>query len=154
MELIAVSQTIRYIHEKKLELALADQEYVAQFVFRTGDLELTNKLIEELIQPVADKNRIRQRFETMVEPHSDWLQKSEELLIALLLYQIQAEKAVKLLSGLLSNCHAPMMEESENHAAMEREENKKERNREEQYIEEEAYVRRDTTGSTDYPSRI
>jgi len=100
MELIAVSQTIRHIHEKNLELTLPDQEFVAQFVFRTRDLELTNKLIEELIQPVADKNRIRQKFETMVDLPSDWLQKSEELLIALLLYQIQEEKAVKLLSGL------------------------------------------------------
>jgi len=152
MELIAVSQTIRHIHEKKLELTLPDQEFVAQFVFRTGDLELTNKLIEELIQSVADKNRIRQKFETMVDLPSDWLQKSEELLIALLLYQIQEEKAVKLLSGLLSDCHVPMSEESENHVAMEKEEN--EREREEQFIEEEAYVRRDTTGSTDYPSRL
>lgn len=154
MELIAVSQTIRHIHEKKFELTLPDQEFVAQFVFRTGDLELTNKLIEELIQPVADKNRIRQKFETMVDPPSDWLQKSEELLIALLLYQIQEEKEVKLLSGLLSDCHAPMTEESENHAAMEKEENERERKKEEQFIEEEAYVRRDTTGSTDYPSRL
>lgn len=152
MELTAVTQTIRHIHEKKLELSLADQEYVAQFVFRTEDLELTNKLIEELIQPGEDKNRIRQKFETMVDIPSDWLQKSEELLIALLLYQIQEEKAVKLLSGLLSDCHVPMTEKSKNHAAMEREKNERERNREEQYIEEEVYVRRNTTGSADYPS--
>lgn len=154
MDLTEVTQTIRHIHEKKLELALPDQEYVAQFVFRTGDLELTNKLIEELVQPDADKNRIRREFEIMVDLPSDWIQKLEELMIALLLYRIQEEKAVKLLSGLLSDCHVPMTEESENHAAMEREENERERKREEQFIEEEAYVRRDTTGSTDYPSRL
>ncbi len=154
MELTAVSETIRHIQEKKLELALPDQEFVAQFVFWTGDLELTNKLIEELVQPDADKNRIRRKFEIMVDIPSDWIQKLEELMIALLLYRIQEEKAVKLLSGLLTDCHVPMTEESKNHAAMEREKNERERNREEQYIEEEVYVRRDTTGSTDYPGRL
>ncbi len=152
MELIAVTQTIRHIQEKKLELAQSDQEYVAQFIFRTGDLELTNKLIEELIKPDADKNRIRRKFETMVDIPSDWIQKLEELLIALLLYKIQEEKAVKLLNGLLSDCQIPMTEGGSNHAAMVRKES--ERNREEQYMEEEVYVGRDTTGSTDYPSRL
>lgn len=154
MELITVTQTIRHIHEKKLELSLPDQEFVAQFVFRTGDLELTNKLIVELTQPDADRNRIRQKFETMVDLPSDWMQKLEELLIALLLYRIQEEKAVKLLSGLLSDCYVPMTEESKNHAVMEREENERKREKEEQFIEEGTYVRRDTTGNTDYPSRL
>jgi hypothetical protein len=154
MELIAVTQTIRHIHEKNLELTLPDREFVAQFVFRTGDLELTNKLIEELIQPDADRNRIRQKFETMVDLPSDWMQKLEELLIALILYRIQEEKAVMLLNGLLSDCPIHMTEERKNHATMEREENERKKEKEEEFIEEETYVRRDTTGNTDYPSRL
>ncbi len=152
MELIAVTQAISNINEKKTELTQTEKEFVAQFIFRTGDGELTNKLIEELIQPGADRQRIFKKFEIMVELPSDWIQKLEELLIALEMYRIQGERTAKLLTGLLSGCHVSIMEES-NRIAMEREES--ERKREKEFLEKgETYVGRNTTGGTDHPSRL
>lgn len=154
MEFMIVAQTIAHIHDKKLELTEKEKEFVAQFALRSADGELTYKLLEELMQPGADRQRVCRKFEVMAELPTEWIQKLEELFIALLMYRIQQERAVKLLESLIPVCQASITKERINHTAMEKEESEKQEVEHRDMEKGETYVGGNTTGSTDYPSRL
>lgn len=111
MGLLAAIQSEELDGQKKEALTEADQEFVLQFAYRTGDGRLTNKLIDELIRPEADRQNICRKFETLVDAWPDWIQKMENLLVALERYRIQEEKAVGALSQLLSAYGISLTEE-------------------------------------------
>lgn len=102
MELTALAQTVEKVWQIGMPLSASDKEYVVQFAFRTGDGELTNKLIDELIQTGTDKTAVYQRFNTMVDFQPDWVQSIENLLVSLEMYRIQEEKVLKALTEIFS----------------------------------------------------
>lgn len=102
MELVALKQTAQMVCRMGESLSGADKEYVVQFAFRTGDGELTNKLIDELIQPEADREAVYQRFNALADFQPDWIRDIENLLVSLELYRVQEEQAIKTLAEILS----------------------------------------------------
>ena len=111
MGLVAVTQTAEMLREKNISLTERDMEFVVQFAFHTGDKELTDKLIDELTEPAADRNAVCRKYETLTGFMPDWIQRIENLLVSLEMYGVQEEKAVKTLSELLSACGISMTEE-------------------------------------------
>ena len=83
-------------------LSGADKEYAVQFAFRTGDRELTDKLMQELQHPGADREAVCRRFRVMEDAGSDWIRDMENLLVSLELYRLQEETAFKALAGVIS----------------------------------------------------
>ncbi len=102
MGLAVLTRTAEMVGQMKAALTEADKEYVVQFAFRTGDGELTNKLIDELIKPDADRQAVFRRFETMTDFRPDWIRGIENLLVSLEMYRVQEERALKALSAMLS----------------------------------------------------
>lgn len=102
MELVIVAQTAELLEQKQAVLSETDKEFVLQFAFATGDKELTDKLIEELSEPDADKGTVYQKYETLTGFQPDWIRKIENLLVSLEMYRIQEEKAVRTLSEILT----------------------------------------------------
>lgn len=102
MGLVAVAETADLINEKQAALSETDKEFVVQFAFLTGDKELTNKLIDELIEDGADKGAVLQKYSTMTGFQPDWIRRIENLLVALEMYRIQEERAIQTLSELLT----------------------------------------------------
>lgn len=116
MGLVAVTQTAEMLREKNISLTERDMEFVVQFAFRTGDKELTDKLIDELSKPSADRNAVCRKYETLTGFMPDWVQRIENLLVSLEMYRVQEEKAVQTLAELLSACGISMTEEEIRHA--------------------------------------
>lgn len=102
MGLVIVAQTAELLEQKQAVLSETDKEFVLQFAFATGDKELTDKLIEELSEPDADKGTVYQKYETLTGFQPDWIRKIENLLVSLEMYRIQEEKAVRTLSEILT----------------------------------------------------
>lgn len=102
MELLIVSQTLEQMEQGKSAITEADKEFVVQFAFATGDKELTNKLVEELAVPDADKEAVYRKYETLTGFQPDWIRKIENLLVSLEMYRIQEEKAISTLSEILT----------------------------------------------------
>lgn len=102
MEHVALKRTAQMVCRMGETLSGADKEYVVQFAFRTGDGELTNKLIDELIQPGADREAVYQRFNALTDFQPDWIKRIENLIVSLELYRVQEEKALKTLTEILS----------------------------------------------------
>ena len=101
MGLVAVAETAELISAKRVTLSETDKEFVVQFAFSTGDMELTNKLIDELMEDGVDKGAVLQKYSTMTGFQPDWIKRIENLLVALEMYRIQEEKAMQTLLELL-----------------------------------------------------
>lgn len=102
MELLIVSQTLEQMEQGKSAITEADKEFVVQFAFATGDRELTNKLVDELAALDADKEAVYRKYETLTGFQPDWIRKIENLLVSLEMYRIQEEKAISILSEILT----------------------------------------------------
>lgn len=89
----------------------AEKEFILQFACKTGDKELTNKLIDELMNGEKDQETVFGKYQTMVDFRPDWLNRIENLLVALEMYRQEEEKAVKHLSDILSAYHIEVPEE-------------------------------------------
>lgn len=102
MGLNALQQAVEKISSMGDVLSGADREYVVQFAFQTGDTELTEKLLDELSWPDADREAVYSRFNTMTDFKPDWIRSIENLLVSIEMYRIQEEKAVRTLAEILS----------------------------------------------------
>lgn len=102
MGLVAVAQAADLINAKQVTLSETDKEFLVQFAFATGDKELTNKLIDELVCEGADKGVVLLKYSTMKGFQPDWIRRIENLLVALEMYRMQEEKAIQTLSELLT----------------------------------------------------
>lgn len=102
MGLVAVAETADLLNSRQAVLSETDKEFVVQFAFSTGDKELTNKLIDELVTESADKGAVLQKYSTMTGFQPDWIRRIENLLVALEMYRIQEEKAIQTLSEILA----------------------------------------------------
>lgn len=83
-------------------LSGAGWEYAVQFALRTGDRELTDKLMEELQRPGADREAVCRRFRVMENVRPEWIRDMENLLVSLELYRLQEEKALISLASVIS----------------------------------------------------
>lgn len=101
MSLVSITESMEMLSEKGNNLSIDDKEFVVQFAFRTEDMELTEKLIEELSQSNSDKNAIRVKYEQLKEKQISWVEKIENLLIALEMYREEEEKAVRRIAEFL-----------------------------------------------------
>ena len=102
MGLKTINETVEYLGEKKPLLAYEEREFVVQFAFKSGDMQLTKKLIDELACAEHGKDAIIQKFKTMIDLQPNWVEQIENLLVAIEMYRIEEEKAVDHLVDVLA----------------------------------------------------
>jgi len=101
MGLMAINETVGQLGEKQSFLTNKEREFVVQFAFKSGDIQLAKKLIDELIDPDTNNEMVIQRFTTMMDIKPHWIEQIENLLVAIELYRIEEEKAVESLVDVL-----------------------------------------------------
>lgn len=101
MSLIMITEAMRFMEEADADISMEDKEFVAKYAFRTGDSELVKKLIEELQEKDADREKVQTRYMQLAENKPEWAEQIENLLIALEMYRIEEEKAVKRIADFL-----------------------------------------------------
>ncbi len=111
MGLTAVTEVVKLLGDSRPTLTDEDKEYILQFAFRTSDMELTSKLIDELCAPKKDSLAIYQKFQTMVDTKPEWISQIEDLLIALERYRVEEERAIKALTEVLAAYGVEVSEE-------------------------------------------
>lgn len=112
MGLAAVAETMEMPGQKNMALAERDREFAAWFAFRTGDRELTEKLVGELLAGDGDGEAVRLKYRVLAGPAPAVLiQKAENLLVSLEMYRVLGELTVKDLAELLSVCGTPAHED-------------------------------------------
>lgn len=107
----ALTRTAEMVSKMTAPLTAADKEYVVQFAYHTADGELTNKLIDELLYPDANKAAIYQKYETMVDFRPDLIRAIEDLLVSLEMYRVREKMTLKALTEILSAYGLELTEE-------------------------------------------
>lgn len=102
MSLIMLTEAMRFIEEADADISMEDKEFVAKYAFRTGDTDLVKKLIEELQEKEADREKIQTKYMQLADNKPEWAEQIENLLIALEMYRIEEEKAVKRITDFLT----------------------------------------------------
>ena len=101
MSLIMITESMKLMEKKNIRLGAKEKEFVLQYAFQTGSPELTEKLIEELAKEDADFEKIKTKFEQANRKVPDWVEQIENLLVALEMYRIEEEKAIKRIADFL-----------------------------------------------------
>lgn len=101
MSLIMITESMKLMEAKDVTFGAKEKEFVLQYAFQTGSPELTEKLIEELAKEDADFEKIKSKFEQANRKVPDWVEQIENLLVALEMYRIEEEKAIKRIADFL-----------------------------------------------------
>ena len=102
MSLIMITEAMRFIEEADAVISLEDKEFVAKYAFRTGDTDLVKKLIEELQEKDADREKVQTKYMQLADNKPEWAEQIENLVIALEMYRIEEDKAVKRITDFLT----------------------------------------------------
>ena len=88
MSLIMITEAMRFIEEADAVISMEDKEFVAKYAFRTGDTDLVKKLIEELQEKDADREKVQTKYMQLADNKPEWAEQVENLVIALEMYRI------------------------------------------------------------------
>ena len=102
MSLIRITEAMELMEKAGADISMEDKEFIAQYAFRTGDTDLIKKLILELQEKDTDKEAIKTKYMQLADKKTGWAEKIENLLIALEMYRIEEEKAVKRITDFLT----------------------------------------------------
>lgn len=59
MSLIMITEAMKLMEETDADFGMEEKEFIAQYAFRTGDTDLVKKLIEELQEKDADREKVQ-----------------------------------------------------------------------------------------------
>ena len=91
MSLIMITEAMRFIEEADAVISMEDKEFVAKYAFRTGDTDLVKKLIEELQEKDADREKVQTKYMQLADNKPEWAEQIENLVIALEMYRIEED---------------------------------------------------------------
>ncbi len=150
MGLTIISNTVSELCKTKHSFSDGEKEFVVQFAFRSGDTELTNRLIDELAdcENGQESQKVMEQYAKMIAMKPHWVSQIENLLLSIEMYRIEEEKAINRLAEVLTaygvdvteeqvrRADAEEIKEKVNESRREQEENEEyeEENKSEQYV--------------------
>lgn len=99
--MISIEETIEAIRKKQDVLTDEEIQFIIQFAFKTSDVELTQKMIEDFATAGKDSKALIQKYEAVLDVKPKWVDQIENLLVAIELYRLEEEKAVNRLADVL-----------------------------------------------------
>ncbi len=103
MSLAVISETMNDIAVTGHTFTSEEKEFVVQFAFKTGDKELTNKLIDELMvsEDEETSKNVMKKFSVLHDVKPVWVSQIENLLVAIEMYRVEEAKAIDRLAKVL-----------------------------------------------------
>ena len=102
MSLIMITEVMKLMEETDADFGMEEKEFIAQYAFRTRDTDLVKKLIEELQEKDADREKVQTKYMQLADNKPEWAEQVENLVIALEMYRIEEDKAVKRITDFLT----------------------------------------------------
>lgn len=96
-----INDALKLMGKKGVAFSMEDKEFVLQFAFKSHDMELTAKLVEELCENNKDTMAVKVKYKQLEDKKPDWIDKIENLLVALEMYRIEEEKAIIRITDFL-----------------------------------------------------
>ena len=114
MSLIMITEAMKLMEETDADFGMEDKEFIAQYAFRTGDTDLVKKLIEELQEKDADREKVKTKYMQLADKKPEWAEQIENLRIVNLLKESLKipflflssgeSRILRCIGGSLGNC--------------------------------------------------
>jgi len=152
MGLTIINETVSEMCKQRHSFSDGEKEFVVQFAFKSGSKELTNQLIDELIQceDGQESQRVMEDYAKKIHMKPHWVSQIENLLVSIEMYRIEEEKAINRLAEVLAAYGVDVTEEQVKRADAEEIKEKVNESRREQEAEEEREEEREETKSEEY----
>ena len=78
-----------------------ERQQIAWYAFKTGDDELTQKLVEELSSDNCNRESIMQKYFAIADREVFWIEQIEMLLVSIEMLRLKEKQALELLSQVV-----------------------------------------------------
>ncbi len=100
--MISIEEAIEAIRKKQGVLTDIETQFILQFAFKTGDAELTLKMLEDFTVEEKDSKALMKKYEAVLDVKPKWVDQIENLVVAIERYRLEEEKAVNRLADVLA----------------------------------------------------
>ncbi len=114
MNIEIIEEAAQEVKKVEHHFSEREKEFIVQFAFKSGSMDLTKKLITEFSQADTEEAllEVMQKYASMTGDKTKWIDQVENLLVALEMYRIEEEKAIIRLAGILK-CYGIEVNEEE-----------------------------------------
>lgn len=105
LDVISEAVKIIGVYEKDgRQLTEKEKHFVAEYAFKTGDMELVSGLVANMSLAKEDDVEFMNRYGALLGKREVWISQIENLLVALEMYRIEEEKALNKIAATLRTC--------------------------------------------------
>ena len=113
MNIKRVAIAMKMADEHRNVLTEEEKSFIAYFAYQTGDMKLTQTLIERLVglEEGSARRNVIECFEEQLYKQPKAIRQMEELLVSIERYRIEEQKAINELSELLTSYNISVLDE-------------------------------------------
>lgn len=96
-----IEETVKLIEQTAASFTEMERLQIAWYAFKTGDDELTQKLVEELSEDDCNRESIMQKYFAIADREVSWVEQIEMLLVSIEMLRLKEKQALELLSQVV-----------------------------------------------------
>lgn len=101
MNMKMVEDALKWMEQSKAVLTAEEKNKIAWYAFKTEDVELTQKLVEELTEKGSEREHVFEKFFAVADREDGWIEQMEMLLISIEILRLKEKQALELLMEIL-----------------------------------------------------
>ena len=96
-----IEDAVKLLEQTAANFTEMERQQIAWYAFKTGDDELTQKLIEELSEDDRNRENIMQKYLAIADREVSWIEQIEMLLVSIEMLRLKEKQALELLSKMV-----------------------------------------------------
>lgn len=96
-----IEETVKLLEQTAASFTEMERQQIAWYAFKTGDDELTQKLVEELSEDDCNRESIMQKYFAIADREVSWVEQIEMLLVSIEMLRLKEKQALELLSQVV-----------------------------------------------------
>lgn len=96
-----IEEAVKLLEQTVVTFTEAEMHQIAWYAFKTGDDELTQKLVEELSEDDCNRESIIQKYFSIADREVSWIEQIEMLLVSIEMLRLKEKQALELLSKMV-----------------------------------------------------
>ena len=96
-----IEETVKLLEQTAASFTEMERQQIAWYAFKTGDDELTQKLVEELSEDDCNRESIMQKYFAIADREVPWIEQIEMLLVSIEMLRLKEKQALELLSQVV-----------------------------------------------------
>lgn len=96
-----IEDAVKLLEQTAATFTEMERQQIAWYAFKTGDDELTRKLVEELLGDGCNRESIMQKYFVIADREVSWIEQIEMLLVSIEMLRLKEKQALELLSQVV-----------------------------------------------------